>query len=121
MGRRLLRFRQEVSPNNRAKWHAECVLYGPPEIVPPGRRRAVKITGLILALIGLVAIAICTISVVYPTHPDASSGPVGPGQIASPSIIVPMVISTAAVVVGALMFMFGGKGYFISNNPRVRN
>jgi hypothetical protein len=81
----------------------------------------VRITGLILALIGLVAIAICTITVVYPTHPDANAGPVGPNQTASPSVIVPMAISGAAVVIGALMFMFGGKGYFVSNNPRVRN
>jgi hypothetical protein len=80
----------------------------------------VKITGLILALIGLVAIAICMISIVYPTHPGANAG-VGSDQVQRPNMIVPMAISGAAVVIGALMFMFGGKGYFVSNNPRVRN
>ena len=73
-----------------------------------------KITGLILALIGLVAIAICTIQIVEPSHPAAE-----PAQ--RPNMIVPMAISGAAGVIGALMFIFGGRGYFVSNNPRVRN
>ena len=80
-----------------------------------------KITGLILALIGLVAIAICTISIVHPTHPGAGAGVTGSDQVQRPSMVVPIVISGAAVVIGGLMFIFGGKGYFVSNNPRVRN
>ncbi|HKA08516.1 MAG TPA: hypothetical protein VKD71_14750 [Gemmataceae bacterium] len=80
-----------------------------------------KITGLILALIGLVAIAICTIEIIQPTYAAANAGVADSNQVQRPNMIVPMAISAAAVVIGALMFVFGGKGYFISNNPRVTN
>jgi hypothetical protein len=81
----------------------------------------VKITGLILALVGLVAGAICMIQVLQPTAPDRDTTVVQDNQPRRPDMTVPLIICGAAVVIGGAMYVFGGRGYFVSNNPQVRN
>jgi hypothetical protein len=81
----------------------------------------VRITGLILALIGLLAGAICLIPVLQPAHPDRDPTGVHDDQVNRPNMTVPLLICGVAIVVGGAMYAFGGKGYFVSNNPQVRN
>jgi len=80
----------------------------------------VKITGLILVVIGFVAGAICAIVLAQPNHLN-SDVPANTTGAAPPNMILPLAVCGAAVVIGGLMILFGGRGYFISNNPRVRN
>ena len=80
-----------------------------------------KVTGLILAVIGLIAGAIVVSVMVYPTAPDRDLPATSTSTGMSPNVVVPLAICAAAVIIGGLMFMFGGRGYRISNNPRVRN
>jgi hypothetical protein len=83
--------------------------------------KAMRITGLILALVGLMGVAICVFQMV---NGDASNSNVtAPPSNAGdrPSAIVPLVISAIAVFAGGLMFLFGGRGWFVANDPRVRN
>lgn len=80
-----------------------------------------KVTGLILVLIGLLAGVICVVALVQPTDPNQQA-PVGDaGQAQRPNVIFPLAMCGLAVVVGGAMWMWGGRSYNISNNPRVRN
>ena len=77
-----------------------------------------KITGLILAIIGLIGGVFCLVPF---TQPDSPLRDVPGGEAHRPSSAVPLAICGAAVVIGGLMFMYGGKGYYVSNNPDVTN
>ena len=79
-----------------------------------------KVTGLILALIGLLAGVICVVVLVQPTDPNQQvpAGDAGWGQR---SVAVPLAMCGLAIAVGAAMYMFGGRSYHVSNDPRVRN
>jgi len=79
----------------------------------------VKVTGLILALFGLVGGVVLMVSMFQPTHPTTDTGVTEPG--ARLSLLIPLVVCAAAVLIGLLMFIFGGRGYWVINNPRVRN
>ena len=80
-----------------------------------------KVTGLILVLIGLIAGVICVVVLVQPTDPNQQV-PVGDGgQAQRPNVVFPLVMCGLAVLVGGAMYMFGGRSYHISNNPNVRN
>jgi hypothetical protein len=80
----------------------------------------VKVTGLVLVLIGLLAGVICVVVLVQPTDPNQHA-PVGDaGQAQRPNVILPLVMCGLAIVVGGAMWMFGGRSYNISNNPNVR-
>jgi len=81
----------------------------------------VRVTGLILALVGLIAGAICLIPVLQPEHPDRNTTGVHDEQVNRPNMTVPLLICGVAIVVGGAMYAFGGRGYFISDNPQVRN
>jgi hypothetical protein len=76
-----------------------------------------RVTGLILALVGLMGVAICVFQIVDTPAPNTDAAL--PDD--RPGVAVPMVISTAAVLIGGLMFLFGGRGWFVANDPRVRN
>lgn len=80
-----------------------------------------KITGLILAIIGLIGGLVCVVQIVQPFAPQQDRPPVvnDPGTV--PNLAIPLAVSAAAVVVGLLMMMYGGRGYIVSNNPKVRN
>jgi hypothetical protein len=91
------------------------------EWVQPSRRTIVKITGIILVVLGLVAGVFCLIQVYNPSNPNTQSSTVGEGNVTKPNMTYPLLLSAGAIVVGGAMFFFGGRGYYISNNPRVRN
>lgn len=42
-------------------------------------------------------------------------------QDSKTGLAVPLVMSMATFTVGALMLLYGGRGYFVSRNPAVRN
>jgi hypothetical protein len=79
----------------------------------------VKITGLILAMVGLVGGLICMVALFQPTHPTTDTGVTGTDQRSG--MMIPLVVCGAALVIGLLMFALGGRGYWVINNPRVRN
>jgi hypothetical protein len=79
-----------------------------------------RITGLILALVGLMGVAVCVFQLVDGSAPNRDV-PASPSTGERPNLAVPLVISGAAVIIGGLMFMFGGRGWFVANDPRVRN
>jgi hypothetical protein len=78
----------------------------------------VKITGIVLILLGLIAGAVVVVQMV--NEPPADATPAGP-RAERPNMTVPLAVCGAAVVVGGLLVMFGGRSYYVSNNPRVRN
>lgn len=80
-----------------------------------------KITGIILILIGLAAGTICVVNLAQPTQPDRQMTPAGDDQLARPNMALPLALSGAAIVVGGLMVMYGGRGYAVSADPQVRN
>jgi hypothetical protein len=81
----------------------------------------VKVTGIILILIGLLAGAICMVVVLDPLHPGREA-PIGPSpQSRGLSMVVPLAVCGTAILIGAAMYMFGGRSYSESNNPNVRN
>jgi hypothetical protein len=81
----------------------------------------VKLTGVILLVIGVVGGLICTVPLFDPIHPGADATAPNAEQGRRPNMIVPLALCGVAVVVGGLMVMFGGRGYYVSNNPDVRN
>jgi hypothetical protein len=81
----------------------------------------VKITGIILALIGLAGGVFCMVPTILPDGPNHEVPRASEDQVSRPTMIVPLAICGAAVVVGGLMFVYGGKGYYVSNNPNVTN
>jgi hypothetical protein len=81
-----------------------------------------RVTGLVLALIGLLAGVICVVVIVQPTHPNQEAPLANDSQIPRPSMILPLALCGVAILVGGAMYMYGGRSsYYISNDPRVRN
>ena len=80
-----------------------------------------RVTGLVLALVGLLAGVICVAVIVQPTDPNQQAPLTNDRQIQRPSMVLPLALCGAAVVVGAAMYMYGGRSYRVSNDPRVRN
>lgn len=80
-----------------------------------------KITGLVLVVLGLVGGLFCLIQVMNPSNPNAETSVVGDDHANKPNMTYPLILSAAAVGVGGALFFFGGRGYFVSNNPQVRN
>jgi len=80
-----------------------------------------KVTGLILMMIGLIAGAICLMQIVQPHGPDRDGPVVSDYTTVITAPVIGAVLSGAAIVVGLLMVLFGGRGYIISYNPKVRN
>jgi hypothetical protein len=88
--------------------------------VRPERSYAVKITGIVLVLLGLAAGAVCVYQMVNGEPPTVNQTGVGPHPD-RPNMTVPLAVCGAAIVIGGLMIMFGGRSYYESNNPQVRN
>jgi uncharacterized membrane protein YwaF len=80
-----------------------------------------KITGLILTVLGLIGGAICVFLIAQPTGANPEAVNTADKESALPGMLIPLAICGAAVAVGVLMLMFGGRGYVISYNPKVRN
>ncbi|HEX3151922.1 MAG TPA: hypothetical protein VHR66_27870 [Gemmataceae bacterium] len=81
-----------------------------------------KFTGLILALVGLLAGVICVVVLVNPTAPGRDGPAISDTGVERPNMVVPLAVCGACVAVGAAMYMYGGgKSYYVSNDPRVRN
>jgi len=81
----------------------------------------VRVTGLILALIGLLAGVICVVVVVQPTDPNQQAPITNDRQLQRPNVVIPLALCGLAIVVGGTMYMYGGRSYQVSNDPRVRN
>ena len=80
-----------------------------------------KFTGLILALVGLIAGIVCMVVFVNPTAPSRDAPATNDTTVQRPNMIVPLAVCGACVVIGASMYVYGGRSYFVSNDPRVRN
>jgi len=80
-----------------------------------------RVTGIILILVGLFAGAICLVVLNDPNHPGREAPVVRDAQAQTPSLVVPLIVCGAAILIGGMMYMFGGRSYHISDNPEVRN
>ena len=79
-----------------------------------------KITGIVLIVLGIVGGIFCAVQVLDPANPNAQTGTVG-ADADKPNMTIPIVVSLGVIAVGGAMIFFGGRGYYVSNNPRVRN
>ena len=72
-----------------------------------------KITGIAIMIIGLASLLF---SGVMATQADPTGG-----THAAQDLTMPLVVGCLAVLAGALLVAFGGRGYFASRNLAVRN
>ena len=80
-----------------------------------------RVTGLILALVGLLAGVICVVVIVQPSDPNQQAPLANDGQFHRPNMVLPLALCGVAIVVGGAMYMYGGRSFTVSNDPRVRN
>ncbi len=81
-----------------------------------------RVTGIVLILVGLLAGVICVVVLVQPSDPNQQAPLTNEGQIQRPSPVLPLALCGVASLVGGAMYMYGGgRSYVESNNPRVRN
>jgi hypothetical protein len=81
-----------------------------------------RVTGIVLLLTGLLAGVICVVVLVQPSDPNQQAPLTNGGHTQQTSPVLPLALCGAAVLVGAIMYMYGGgRSYLESNNPRVRN
>jgi hypothetical protein len=80
-----------------------------------------KVTGLILAFVGLLGGVLCVAQLIMPVGPDRDVPPMVSDGMPRLNLLIPLAVCGLAFVVGAMMIVFGGRAYYVSNNPRVRN
>lgn len=81
-----------------------------------------KITGIILAVLGLIGAVICLVPMVQTNSPNDQVQQSTTEQAKGPgSMLVPLAVCGLVAAAGVAMAIYGGKGYFVSNDPRVRN
>ena len=103
------------------EWHAGCVSLGIQLTAVDKRGIAMRVTGIVLAAIGLIAGIICLVARAPSMDPNQQAPLTNDAQVQRPNVVLPLVVCGVAVLVGCAMYMFGGRSYFISNDPRVRN
>jgi hypothetical protein len=81
----------------------------------------VKVTGIILVVLGLVGGIFCAVQLLNPSNPNTETSTVSQQNLDKPNMTIPFIVSAAMIGVGGAMIFFGGRGYYVSNNPRVRN
>ena len=79
-----------------------------------------KVTGIVLIALGLIAGAVVVVQMVQPGPPNADTPGVADARD-RPDMTVPLAACGAAIVIGGLLVMFGRRSYFVNNDPRVRN
>ena len=78
-----------------------------------------KLTGMILVIIGIVGGALALFQSLLATTPQS---PEGASEAAAPAFpAAQLFFSVAALVIGALLVVFGGSGVIKTKNPVVRN
>ena len=75
-----------------------------------------KVTGIILALVGLIAGAIVLFGL---TNPNQEAPLTNDAQVQRPSVVIPLAVCGASILIGGAMYMYGGRSYRVNNNPRV--
>ena len=80
-----------------------------------------KVTGLILAFVGLLGGVFCVAQLIMPVGPERDVPPMVGDGVQRLNLMIPLAVCGLAFVIGAMMLIFGGRSYFVSNNPRVRN
>jgi energy-converting hydrogenase Eha subunit A len=80
-----------------------------------------RVTGLVLVLVGLLAGVICVVVLVQPSDPNQQAPMTNDGQVQRPTPVLPLALCGLAVVVGGAMYMYGGRSYNVINDPRVRS
>ncbi len=81
-----------------------------------------KLTGLILVVIGLAAAMFSVVNVLSAKPPDATKvGTAAANPDPAMPMVVPVVVALAGIGIGGGILMFGGKGYDHIPDPAVRN
>lgn len=78
-----------------------------------------RITGIVLVLLGLAAGAVCVFQLTNAAPPTAETPGVGP-TAERPNMTIPLAVCGAAIVIGGFLIMFGRRSYDLTNDPRVR-
>jgi hypothetical protein len=90
--------------------------------MPAGRVRNggpnVRITGIVLAIVGLVIALFCGITFMNYKAPTESDAVMNTEQRRGPELAIPLIIAGAAVGVGTAMYLYGGRGYVVSGENR---
>jgi hypothetical protein len=76
----------------------------------------VRITGIVLVLLGLAAGTVCVFQLVHGGPPTADTPGIGP-PTDRPNMTVPLAVCGAAIVIGGFLIMFGGRSYEVTNDP----
>ena len=77
-----------------------------------------RYTGIAVALIGVVILAISLIMSLVTSQPAQQSPDVAASTV---DLIFPIVIGVVALVAGGGMYAYGGRGVISSRDPAVRN
>lgn len=82
-----------------------------------------KVTGLLILIVGLAAGVFTAINALSSKPSDATK--IGTASAspdpALPPVVIPLVVALAGIGIGGGMMLFGGKGYDKIPNPAVRN
>ena len=82
-----------------------------------------KVTGILILVIGIAAGLFTAVNAMSAKPADATkigTAAANPDP-AVPPVVIPLVISLAAIGIGTGLLIFGGKGYTREPNPAVRN
>lgn len=80
-----------------------------------------RVTGLILALIGVLAGAVCVVAIVEPSDPNQQAPMANDGHIQRPNMVLPLALCGVAIIVGGAMYMYGGRSYRVTHDAREKN
>jgi hypothetical protein len=75
-----------------------------------------KYTAIVIACLGLALLILAGISAMMI---PASTTP--NGNVLGAQVGIPVIFGLGALVLAALMHIFGGRGYFVSEDPHIRN
>jgi hypothetical protein len=73
-----------------------------------------RVTGIALAVAGLLAAVFCVVVLVQPTDPN-QQGPADGARFHSGPPTVALIMCLLAIAVGGAMYMWGGRSYHVSN------
>ena len=80
-----------------------------------------KITDIVLVVLGIISVIFSMVQVLDPSNPNTQTSAIGQEHVGKPNMSIPLLVSAGMIGVGGALIFFGGRGYYVSNNPQVRN
>ncbi|WP_143393109.1 hypothetical protein [Fimbriiglobus ruber] len=79
-----------------------------------------RMTGIVVMILGVVIALFCAGIVMVGRVSAQEGGGVNAERYTNPDLFVPMVIAGVALLGGWMLYMMGGRGYKITNDPALR-